>query len=197
MMNQTNSVYEFAGYRVDPVERLLTRYGDPIHLPPKVFETLIVLVENPGKLVAKDEFITRIWPDTFVEESTLARNISDLRKALGHAPDSPKFIETVPKHGYRFVAAVRASSSAAENIVIELHRSSRIVSEETESAVELAPSEIAPMNGCLIPSTSPDLKKPLATRLVWIALGAVIVTAVVTSIFGRRAAGLPQRPSAA
>ena len=86
-MNQVRQQYCFGHFRVDPAERLLTRDGDAIRLPPKVFDTLVVLVESRGRLVAKDELITRIWPDTFIEEATLARNISDLRKALGQAAD--------------------------------------------------------------------------------------------------------------
>src|SRR5215469_3767466 len=133
MMSQTNSQYEFGSFKVDPAERSLTRDGAAVRLPPKVFDTLMVLVENRGRLVAKDELITRIWPDTFIEEATLARNISDLRKALGQAADQ-KYIETVPKHGYRFVAAVRELSPVTEDLIFEAHGTARFVTEEIEPA---------------------------------------------------------------
>src|ERR1700731_4697564 len=98
--------YEFDSFRLDVAERRLLRDGKPVALGPKVFETLPALVENFGRLIEKNELISRLWPDTFVEEVTLARNISDLRKALGESPTQRKYVETVPKAGYRFVANV-------------------------------------------------------------------------------------------
>ena len=83
----------------------------------KFSDTLLVLIENVGSLVEKNELMTRLWPDTFVEEAILARNISDLRKALGES-DRQKFIETVPKAGYRFVAHVEEKSARPEDAVI-------------------------------------------------------------------------------
>ena len=99
--------YEFGRYRVDVVERLLLRDGQVVPLPPKIFETLLVLVENGGHLLEKDELIRRLWPDSFVEESSLSQNVFQLRKVLGEGNAEERYIETVPKRGYRFVAAVR------------------------------------------------------------------------------------------
>src|SRR5688500_5565566 len=99
-------LYEFARFRLLPAERLLLRDENPVQLPPKVFDTLLVLVENGGHLVKKDELLDKIWSDAFVEEATLARNISILRKVLGESGER-KFIETVPKRGYRFIEPVR------------------------------------------------------------------------------------------
>ena len=104
-------IYEFGAFRLDPSERLLLREGQTVQLAPRVLDTLIALIESSGRLVDKEELITKLWPDTFVEEATLARNISDLRKALGESPGDPKFIETVPKRGYRFIAAVKSVQS--------------------------------------------------------------------------------------
>src|SRR6185295_230946 len=106
MSKPPNSCYEFGPFSLNAAERLLLRDGEPIALAPKVFETLLTLVENPGRLLEKQQLMTRLWPDTFVEEATLARNISDLRKALGESSGEGKYIETVPKAGYRFVATV-------------------------------------------------------------------------------------------
>ena len=99
--------YEFGRYRVDVVERLLLRDGQVVPLPPKIFETLLVLVENGGHLLEKDELIRRLWPDSFVEESSLSQNVFQLRKVLGEGNAEERYIETVPKRGYRFVAPVR------------------------------------------------------------------------------------------
>src|SRR5712692_1537165 len=131
MSKPLQSCYEFGPFRLNASERLLLRDGQPVPLPPKVFETLLTLVENSGRLLEKDEMMTRLWPDTFIEEATLARNISDLRKALGEASGGLKYIETVPKHGYRFIAPVRELNAPNGDLVIEIHASSRVVREET------------------------------------------------------------------
>src|SRR5215467_12110762 len=102
-MDSSRSSYVFGPFRLNSGERRLLREGVPVLMPPKVFETLVALVENAGRLVSKDSLISRLWPDTFVEDATLARNISDLRKLLGEPPAGTSYIETVPKAGYRFV----------------------------------------------------------------------------------------------
>ena len=99
--------YEFGEFRLETVERQLLRRGQPIPLPPKVFDTLVLLVENAGRLLSKDELMERLWPDTIVEEVSLAQNISQLRKALGEAAGDAQIIQTVAKRGYRFAAPVR------------------------------------------------------------------------------------------
>jgi len=100
-------VLAFGRFRLDRQQRLLWA-GDQIQpLEPKVFETLLVLVEARGRLVPKDELLTRVWPDTFVEEGSLPRNVSTLRKGLGEGGDTAPFIETIAKRGYRFVAEIR------------------------------------------------------------------------------------------
>jgi TolB-like protein/Flp pilus assembly protein TadD len=98
--------YEFGDFVLRPAEKRLLRAGEPVPLAPKVFDTLLLLVESPGSLVEKEVFLKRLWPDSFVEEVALAHGISQLRKALRDGVDGRKFIETVPKRGYRFVAPV-------------------------------------------------------------------------------------------
>ena len=102
-----NHVYEFGDCRLDPAERLLLRGGRPVSLTPKVFDTLQVLVRGGGHLVRKDDLMKEVWPDAVVEEANLARNIWTLRRALGGGDDGRDYIETIPKVGYRFVAAIR------------------------------------------------------------------------------------------
>lgn len=107
MSLETNNFYDFDNFRLDLAEKVLLRDGETISLTPKVFETLQVLVENAGHLLEKDELMQRLWQDRFVEESNLTFNIKMLRKALGDNSTHPKFIETVPRRGYRFIADVR------------------------------------------------------------------------------------------
>ena len=104
----------FGPFRLDVAERLLSRNGEPISLPPKAFETLVVLVENSGRLVTKKELTDRLWPDAFVEEANLANNVSLLRKVLDDDRQDIKYIETVPKWGYRFTAKVTDAGVVSE-----------------------------------------------------------------------------------
>jgi TolB-like protein/DNA-binding winged helix-turn-helix (wHTH) protein/Tfp pilus assembly protein PilF len=124
-MNGDNSkpqkhLYGFGPYRLDAGERVLFREGRPVPLTPKVVEILILLVENHGHITEKEELLGRVWPDTFVAESALAKNVSVLRKALGGVEDA--YIETVAKRGYRFVAEVTTLERESAAVQIETAR---------------------------------------------------------------------------
>lgn len=107
MEKQRKRSYEFGSFRLDTAERLLLRAGKAVPLTPKAFDVLLALVEQPGHLLEKEVLLKTVWPDSFVEENNLADNISRLRKVLGDGESGQKFIETVPKRGYRFVAIVK------------------------------------------------------------------------------------------
>lgn len=98
--------FEFGPFRLDLSERFLVRDGKAVPLAPKLFETLAILVENSGHILEKDDLMKRLWPDSFVEESSLAQNIFQLRKVLKDGESTRRYIETVPKRGYRFSADV-------------------------------------------------------------------------------------------
>ncbi|MEO8679883.1 MAG: winged helix-turn-helix domain-containing protein [Vicinamibacterales bacterium] len=102
---ENKHLYAFGPFRLDAMERVLFRDGQPVSLTPKLVELLIPLVENAGHITEKDALLERVWPGVFVEEGTLAKNVFLLRKALGGEDD--QYIRTVPKRGYRFVAEVR------------------------------------------------------------------------------------------
>jgi eukaryotic-like serine/threonine-protein kinase len=106
MTLQTMHFYAFGPFRLDSQERVLLRDGTPVPLAPKATEILLVLVEQAGHLVDKETLINRVWPDAFVEEGNLNKNVFFLRKALGEWDGGREYIETVPKRGYRFVAPV-------------------------------------------------------------------------------------------
>jgi TolB-like protein/DNA-binding winged helix-turn-helix (wHTH) protein len=107
MPDDPQAAYGFGQFTLIPSEKRLLCGGKEIPLAPKVFDTLVLLVENPGRLIRKDELLKTLWPDTVVEEVALAHNVSQVRKALGDRSEDPQFIETVPKRGYRFIAPVR------------------------------------------------------------------------------------------
>src|SRR6476660_5184087 len=98
--------YKFACFCVYPTEKQLLRDGKPVPLAPKVYDTLLLLLEAQGRLVEKNEFLNRLWPDSHVEEVALAHAISQLRKALRDGMDGSSFIETVPKRGYRLCVPI-------------------------------------------------------------------------------------------
>ena len=99
---------------MDVLERRLWRGDEVVALTPKAFDTLLVLLENKGRIVNKDVLLDEVWKNTFVEEATLAQNVSTIRKALGTLPDGTQFIETVPRRGYRFLCEVSESASDEE-----------------------------------------------------------------------------------
>jgi TolB-like protein/DNA-binding winged helix-turn-helix (wHTH) protein/Tfp pilus assembly protein PilF len=100
-------LYAFGPYQLEAEERVLLRDGQPVTLPPKDLETLLALVEKAGHIVEKEELLEKVWPGVFIEEGNLSRHIFNLRQVLGDSPDGRKYIETVPRRGYRFVASVR------------------------------------------------------------------------------------------
>jgi serine/threonine protein kinase/Tol biopolymer transport system component len=107
MHEKTRYFYSFGPFRLDPEEALLILDGKPVQLAPKAFEALLMLVENAGHLVDKDDLMRRLWPGTFVEEANVAKHVSLLRKILSEATNGREYIETIPKRGYRFVVEVR------------------------------------------------------------------------------------------
>lgn len=127
MTLQAMHFYSFGPFRLDSEKRVLVRDGTPVPLTPKATEILLVLVEHAGHLVEKDTLINQVWPDVFVEEGNLNKNIFFLRKALGESEGGGEYIETVPKRGYRFIAPVsevthaegapQPPSAAATNLI--------------------------------------------------------------------------------
>src|SRR5262245_9366953 len=104
---ETGRTYEFGPFRLDAIRRRLWRDGQLVPVPPRSFDTLVALVEHAGRLIEKDELMRLVWGDTCVVEDNLIQQISTLRKLLGEHSDDPAYILTVPRHGYRFLAAVR------------------------------------------------------------------------------------------
>lgn len=106
MASDNEYLYGFGPFRVDPVKRRLLKEGQTISVPSKAFDMLLVLLENSGQVVERDDLMQKLWPDTFVEEINLNVHISSLRKALGESPSDHRYIVTVPRRGYSFVAQV-------------------------------------------------------------------------------------------
>ena len=125
--------YEFGPFRVDPVERVLFHAGAPVPLTAKVFDILLLLLENNGHIVEKDRLIKAVWPDTFVEDGNLTQNISVLRKVLAAGEEGHPYIQTIPKRGYRFAGYVHEVFEDTDELVIEEHSRSRVVIDEHQT----------------------------------------------------------------
>ncbi len=100
-------IHEFGPYRLDVGLSRLERAGEPITIPPKTFDLLVLLARNTHRVLTKTELMETLWPNTFVEEGNLTQHIYTLRKALGDRPGGKPYIETVPRRGYRLAAEVR------------------------------------------------------------------------------------------
>lgn len=189
MSRQVNQLYEFGRFVLDPDEHLLLRDGEAVPLRPKVFDILLLLVENSGHLVEKDELLQNVWPGQFVEEGNLNKNISMLRQALGESPATHEFIETVPKRGYRFVAGVRRVQNGNAELIVEKHARTRVVFEEekesddqTESVVKW--SQLSP-NFQHLAATIRRHRHGLA-----VALGILLIAVIGTSFGIQRLSGI-------
>lgn len=132
--NPEKRFYEFDLFRIDIEERRLLHDDKPVRLTPKVFDILLVLVENSGRTLEKDDLMQRVWADAFVEEGSLNRNISTLRKVLGEDSREPRLIKTVPKRGYRFEGYVREVVEEGQALIVEKRTNYRVaLRQETET----------------------------------------------------------------
>ncbi|MCY7348442.1 MAG: winged helix-turn-helix domain-containing protein [Pyrinomonadaceae bacterium] len=117
---QTQDFYHFGAFRLEAAERRLWCFNEPVSLTPKEFELLFYFVEHAGRVAKKSDLLEAVWTDTFIEETTLARNVSWLRKKLAECgADGEQFIETVPKIGYRFAAEVSRSAQNEDALIVE------------------------------------------------------------------------------
>jgi len=127
---ELKELYEFGPFRVDPEKEILLRAGEPVPLTPKTFQILLVLVRHHKEVLTKDDLMKAVWPDTFVEEANLSRNIFMLRKALGETPQDHQYILTVPGRGYRFAEEVKPVPQEL-NIVAASHSRVEVQIKET------------------------------------------------------------------
>ena len=155
MPSLINHFYRFGEFTIDADQRVLLRHGKPLLLAPKVLETLLTLVQNGGRIIEKEELMKRLWPDTFVEESNLTYCIVQLRKTLGDEARHPRYIETIPKRGYRFIVDVEEVLSDVaieskklprriESHVVESHDAASSTSERVASIAVLPFLDLSP-----------------------------------------------------
>jgi len=166
-------LYEFGPFQLDPPERLLLCDGQPVPMPPKAFELLVVLVERRGHLVEKDELLKAVWHGSFVEEGNLSVTVSVLRKALNDDRGLHKYIETVSKRGYRFVADVRQVGEPETRPALSPPNESRRV--EAGGAAREQGSAAAPRPVAIFPNRIVRL----GILVLALALGTLLIVAKV------------------
>jgi TolB-like protein/DNA-binding winged helix-turn-helix (wHTH) protein/Tfp pilus assembly protein PilF len=164
-------VKSFKTFRLDRANHLLWRNGDRVPIAPKGFDVLAYLVEHAGRVVTQEEILEALWPETYVNPEVLRKYIQEIRKALGDRPDSPEFIETLPKRGYRFVAPV-IDESGVESA--NLSTSPPIVEQATEETVgaETTPRE-----------QDSFLATPMLRKIAIVLVLAVVAAAAIGAYF--------------
>jgi len=188
MNEQTQRFYTFGDYKIEKTERLLTRKGEVVPLPPKAVELLFVLLENNNHIVTKEELMNLVWADSFVEEANLSRNVFLLRKVLGEGENGgEKYIETIPRRGYRFAANV-AETNGEESIEIIAHERTRshiVIEEETE--IDDAPIQEGEAGARRLETAKQSLKpreKVRRQRRGAIVLSAASLAVISAAVFG-------------
>jgi DNA-binding winged helix-turn-helix (wHTH) protein/Flp pilus assembly protein TadD len=160
----------FGDFTLDPLRRVLARRdGEPIALTPKHFDTLLFLVENPGQVLGKDRMMAAIWPGTVVEENNLSQAISHLRRVLGNDGEEHRYILTVPRQGYRFVAPVEAVSGSAAAPALARSPVAAVEPRAPVAAVEPRAPTVA--------------VEPPRSRYVWVGVGLAIGLVLVLMPF--------------
>lgn len=130
MSLQAKRFYDFEDFRLDFEENVLRCNDKPLAITPKAFQLLKILVENHGRIVDKEKLLSELWADCFVEEGNLAYTVRLLRKILNDDAQQPKFIETVPRRGYRFIAAIKEVLPADPPKAIESSEPQSLISDE-------------------------------------------------------------------
>ncbi|PYS92416.1 MAG: hypothetical protein DMF64_09025 [Acidobacteria bacterium] len=182
MSSQVKQLFAFGPYLLDTGERLLKRGDALVPLTPKALETLVALVRHGGRVMEKEELLKAVWPDTYVEEATLAQNIFTLRKALGEGQDDgQKYIETIPRRGYRFVAPVHElpyeRAPASVTAAADGDETQALVSHATERAsTEAAPIAAAGL-------TAQPMARAPRPRLGAFVIGTALVLVLALAVF--------------
>ena len=208
MSSHENHLYEFGPYVMDTRSRILLKDGATVRLTPKAFDTLYVLVQHASQVVDKEQLLKEVWPDIFVEEGSLSHNIHNLRKALGDDSSEPRYIETIPKRGYRFVAPVKISQAATEQVgfegaeedalAIEKHTFVRGITnefDETDLPGEIHEAELVAEPAPLSRRAEPYAltgnvitdKRKKHKLVVGVVAGGLLVAAIATFVYITRA----------
>jgi DNA-binding winged helix-turn-helix (wHTH) protein/TolB-like protein len=192
---ETRPCYEFGPFALDTIQHALLKQGTIVPLTPKTYDTLLILVQNCGRMLSKEELMQALWPDSFVEESNLTQQVSMIRKALGESANEPRYIVTVPGCGYRFAAELKA---AADDEPRDRRLSGKPVLQFASDAKAPAatPERVDP-NGASAPAiASSDAPAPfrIPRALLAVALSAVFLVVVAVFVVAKFPSALRPKP---
>jgi Tol biopolymer transport system component/DNA-binding winged helix-turn-helix (wHTH) protein len=184
-------LYKFGSFSIDKQNRLLLKDERPVQLKPKVFDTLLVLVEGKGNVLTKDDLMDKIWAETAVEENNLQQNISILRKILGDTEDGVQYIETIPRRGYRFAATVEEIADD-EALIVERRTRSKITidtkpntltAEKTVSALAAEPVTVTQNQTYIdaVTTTVPETRTQVRARVLAASAAVVVMLMAVVA----------------
>jgi DNA-binding winged helix-turn-helix (wHTH) protein/TolB-like protein/Tfp pilus assembly protein PilF len=139
--------YEFGPFLLDTIQHVLLKEGRAVALTAKTYDTLLLLVQNGGRMLSKEELMKSLWPDSFVEESNLTQQVSMIRRALGDSPGNPHFIVTVPGRGYRFSAEVRNWGDEKERLGLTVSAPQLVSAAGNRNGQKVMPLDRADVNG--------------------------------------------------
>src|SRR5215469_13873678 len=170
-------LYQFGPFVLDTLQHALLKEGKPVALTPKTYDTLLVLVQNRGRMLSKDELMNTLWPDSFVEEANLTQQVSMIRKALGDSSGDPRYVHTVPGRGYRFTPEVRDATE--EKADLQRSTAAEAPSETRIGVVSQKKDE--PDRGTLAPPppASDTGAKSVRIYLVRLVFAAAVVLSVL------------------
>ena len=183
MSASPKQLYQFGMFAVDTDQRVLLREGKPQPLAPKIFETLLILVENNGRIVAKDELMNRLWPDSFVEEANLTFNIQQIRKCLGDNARKPLYVETIARRGYRFIADVKTcfpDSESGDEAAARAIRQDALTEESLQPAEDKSTVEAKTSDTTI--AQNPARPSSTRTKPNVLALSAVLIILLVMAV---------------
>ena len=178
---KTEGIFQFGTFQVDPLARTLRREQEVVALNRRAFDVLLYLVQNPGKVLSRDELLKNVWPETFVDENSLAQSVSALRRALEEKPGDNSYIVTLPGRGYQFIAPVKVVIPESLTLVSEGARSS------SESSNKLLFQQQT-IRTRVITEEKEQLGLPISRNLAltrpFVALVVVAIVAVAVGILG-------------
>lgn len=182
MSTRTGRIFQFGKFQVDATARTLRREGVIVKLNSRAFDVLLYLVQNPGKLLTRDELLKNVWQDAFVDESSLPQSISLLRRALEEKPGDNSYIVTLPGRGYQFVSEVQVVSPEAGNPLPQVpavglgNSSGLILQKHTVETSVITSSEDKEQR------SSPVSQSRLLIRAVAVVLAVVVVVALIVRV---------------
>jgi len=184
MQTAPGHIYEFGGFRIDPAKRRLQRIdGSTVPLTPRVFDTLLYMVEHHDAVLDKERIMEAVWPDSIVEENNLAQAISKLRQVFGGTPGSHSYIVTVPGRGYRFVAEVnKRAEDAVSSPDVEHATAVEATARASNALVEAAPPDLRNFEKPSIEQSRTVSGLPAKTGWLW-ATGFLAVAIVSLTLF--------------